>query len=124
ALNTDPQDATRGMMCHVGPALTSAGAALTSPNACFCPCKGPHIGHVSRAEKARRSGRAAMKKRDVPSMVVSALTQRIFGSANDRRIKKCQPQVDAINALEPELKALSDDQLRARTADFRQRIEN
>ncbi|MBU1175708.1 MAG: preprotein translocase subunit SecA [Alphaproteobacteria bacterium] len=52
-------------------------------------------------------------------MVVAAIARRIFGSVNDRRIKKLQPQVDAINALEPEFAKLSDDQLRTRTAEFR-----
>ena len=53
---------------------------------------------------------------------LSTFARKIFGSANDRRIKGYQPRVDAINALEPELTALSDDQLRARTAEFRAKI--
>ncbi len=52
-------------------------------------------------------------------MVVAAIAKRFFGSVNDRRIKKLQPKVDAINALEPELEKLSDDELRARTQMFR-----
>jgi len=51
-----------------------------------------------------------------------ALAKRLFGSANDRYIKGLGQTVDAINALEPELEALSDDDLRARTVDFRQRV--
>jgi len=49
---------------------------------------------------------------------------RIFGSANERRIKGLRPKVEAINALEPEIAALTDEQLRARTADFREQIAN
>ena len=52
-------------------------------------------------------------------MVVAAIAKRFFGSVNDRRIKKLQPKVDAINALEPEMEKLSDDELRARTQMFR-----
>ena len=52
-------------------------------------------------------------------MVVAAIARRIFGSVNDRRVKKLQPKVDAINALEPELQKLTDDELRARTQQFR-----
>ncbi|VAW16451.1 Protein translocase subunit SecA [hydrothermal vent metagenome] len=52
-------------------------------------------------------------------MVVAALARRIFGSANDRRVKSYQPLVDAINALEPEVEKLSDEALRARTGEFR-----
>ena len=57
-------------------------------------------------------------------MVVAAIARRIFGSANDRRVKRYQAKVDAINALEPELAKLSDDALRARTAEFRSQLEN
>ena len=48
-----------------------------------------------------------------------ALAKKIFGSANDRRLKTFAPKVQAINALESEVAALSDDALRARTDDFR-----
>ena len=55
-------------------------------------------------------------------MVVAAIAKRIFGSANDRRVKRYQGEVDAINALEPELAKLSDGELRARTAEFRKML--
>jgi preprotein translocase subunit SecA len=51
-----------------------------------------------------------------------ALARRIFGSANDRYIKSLAPIVATINELEPQLEALSDDALRARTAEFRQQL--
>jgi preprotein translocase subunit SecA len=51
-----------------------------------------------------------------------AFAKKIFGSANDRRVKGYQPNVKAINAMEPELEKLSDDDLRARTAAFRAEI--
>src|SRR5712691_5886276 len=51
--------------------------------------------------------------------MIGALARKIFGSANDRRVRKYQPRVDAINALEQELEALSDEALRARTEEFR-----
>jgi len=53
---------------------------------------------------------------------LNTLARKIFGSSNDRRIKGYQPRVDAINALEPELRALSDDQLKAKTSEFRGNI--
>ncbi|MCB9994718.1 MAG: preprotein translocase subunit SecA [Hyphomicrobiaceae bacterium] len=56
-------------------------------------------------------------------MVVATLARKIFGSSNDRRIKRYMPLVSAINALEPELEKLSDEDLRARTAGFRAEIE-
>jgi preprotein translocase subunit SecA len=52
------------------------------------------------------------------------LAQKIFGSSNERIIKNLRPHVAAINALEPSYTALSDEQLRAKTLEFRQQIEN
>ena len=55
---------------------------------------------------------------------LGGIARKIFGSANDRRIKGMRPRVEAINAMENELAALSDDALRARTAQFRQDLAN
>ncbi|HEU5285647.1 MAG TPA: preprotein translocase subunit SecA [Sphingomicrobium sp.] len=52
----------------------------------------------------------------------AALAKSIFGSANDRYVRSLGKYVDAINALEPAISALSDDQLRAQTDLFRQRL--
>ena len=57
-------------------------------------------------------------------MVVASIARRIFGSANDRRVKSFQPKVDAINALEAEMEKLTDDQLKARTDEMRQQVAN
>src|SRR3989441_1054994 len=48
---------------------------------------------------------------------------KVFGSSNQRYLKTVQPTVDKINELEPALKRLSDDQLRARTAVFKEQIQ-
>src|SRR5438552_5345858 len=56
--------------------------------------------------------------------MINALARKIFGSANDRRIRSYGPRVEAINALEPELEALSDEALRARTEAFREQLAN
>ena len=50
---------------------------------------------------------------------LNSLARKIFGSANDRRIKSYLPKVASINVLEDELRVLSDDALKARTAEFR-----
>ncbi|HVN92629.1 MAG TPA: preprotein translocase subunit SecA [Terracidiphilus sp.] len=47
---------------------------------------------------------------------------KIFGTANERAIKRLMPIVAQINALEPETKKLSDEELRAKTAEFKERI--
>jgi preprotein translocase subunit SecA len=55
---------------------------------------------------------------------LGALARKIFGSANDRKIKAFQAKVEQINALEPEVQALSDEALRARTDEFREQLKN
>ena len=49
--------------------------------------------------------------------MIGAVARKLFGSSNDRRIRTYRPRVDEINALEPEVAALSDEALRARTAE-------
>ncbi len=46
---------------------------------------------------------------------IGTITKKVFGTANDRKIKAVQPLVDKINALEPEFEKLSDDEIKART---------
>ena len=53
------------------------------------------------------------------SLKFDSVMKRVFGSSNDRRLKGYRPKVAAINALEPEFEALSDDELLAKTAEFR-----
>ncbi len=54
--------------------------------------------------------------------MIGAIARRLFGSANERFLKTLQKDVDAINALEPHLEALSDDELAARTPWLRERL--
>ncbi|EYR79746.1 preprotein translocase subunit SecA [Shinella sp. 838] len=53
---------------------------------------------------------------------LGGIARKLFGSSNDRRIRSYKPRVDAINALEPQMKALSDDALRAKTVEFREQL--
>jgi hypothetical protein len=54
--------------------------------------------------------------------MLGALAKKLFGSSNDRRVKGYGPRVAAINALEKEVSALSDEALQARTAAFREQL--
>src|SRR6202162_6236764 len=54
--------------------------------------------------------------------MIGAVARKLFGSANDRRIRAFRPRVDEINALEPELEALSDEALRGRTDAFKKQV--
>ena len=55
--------------------------------------------------------------------MINTLLGKVFGTKNERELKRLMPQVEAINALEPQMKQLSDDQLRAKTDEFRQRVQ-
>lgn len=55
-------------------------------------------------------------------MVTQILT-KIFGTKHDREMKKLQPLVEQINALEPAMKALTDDQLKAKTPELQARLK-
>lgn len=54
-------------------------------------------------------------------MITRALT-KIFGSKHDRDMKRLQPLIDQINSLEPSMQALNNDQLKAKTAEFKERL--
>ncbi len=54
--------------------------------------------------------------------MISRLLSSIFGSRNDRLLKKYQARVAAINALEPAMQALSNEQLAAKTSEFREQL--
>src|SRR5205807_7877096 len=49
---------------------------------------------------------------------------KVFGSSNERFLKSIRTTIEEINALEPEIQQLSDDQLRERTAFFKARIQD
>jgi preprotein translocase subunit SecA len=68
---------------------------------------------------ARRGQRTLGTER---TRMIGALAQKLFGSANDRRIKTYRARVDQINALEKELEGLSDEALRARTDEFKRQL--
>ncbi len=57
-------------------------------------------------------------------MVVARLAKRLFGNANDKRIKAFQGRVNAINALESEYEKLSDAELKSKTDEFRKQLES
>src|SRR5262249_28807604 len=54
--------------------------------------------------------------------MITGLLKKVFGSRNDRLLRQYIHAVRAINALEPEVAKLSDDELKAKTADFKRRV--
>jgi preprotein translocase subunit SecA len=55
--------------------------------------------------------------------LINSLVAKVFGTKNEREIKRLLPRVDAINALEPQMQKLSDAELRGKTDEFRQRLQ-
>jgi preprotein translocase subunit SecA len=55
--------------------------------------------------------------------MINTILTKIFGSQHERDVKKMLPTVEAINALEPEIRKLSDAELRAKTAEFRTQLD-
>lgn len=53
-----------------------------------------------------------------------SIAKKIFGTVNDRILKKLQPQIDEINSYEEQIKKLSDDELRNKTDDFKQALKD
>lgn len=56
--------------------------------------------------------------------MLSTIVTKIFGSRNDRILRRLNKQVAKINALEPQFEAMSDKELKAKTAEFRERLQN
>src|SRR6187551_3629167 len=54
--------------------------------------------------------------------MIGQLLAKVIGTQNEREIKRLRPLVAEINALEPAIQPLTDEQLRAKTAEFRQRV--
>ncbi len=55
--------------------------------------------------------------------MLDTLLRKVFGSQNDRELKRMQPAVERINQLEPQMVGMSDDDLKAKTGEFKQRLE-
>ncbi|MDE1991603.1 MAG: preprotein translocase subunit SecA [Rhizobiaceae bacterium] len=53
---------------------------------------------------------------------LGGIARKLFGSSNDRRVRSFQPNVAAINALEEQMRALSDEALAGKTVEFRQQL--
>src|SRR5262249_61031654 len=56
--------------------------------------------------------------------MLNTLLRKVFGTKHERDVKRLQPNVAAINALEPQLGSLDDAALRAKSREFRMRLED
>jgi len=56
--------------------------------------------------------------------MLGGIVKKLFGTKHDRQMKKLRPQLDAINALESTIAKLTDDELRGKTAEFKQKLDN
>src|SRR3954463_10630357 len=56
--------------------------------------------------------------------MLDTLLAKVFGTQNERELKKIRPIVDAVNALEPPIQALTDGELREKTPELKRRVAN
>ncbi len=56
--------------------------------------------------------------------MIQPILKSIFGTKHDREMKAIKPIVDRINSLEPAVQQMSDDQLKAKTSEFKNRLKN
>src|SRR2546421_2318841 len=54
--------------------------------------------------------------------MIQTVLAKVFGTENERQLKRLRPLVEEVNAVEPEISVLSDDQLRAKTTELRKRL--
>jgi len=59
----------------------------------------------------------------VKDFMIGTLIKKIVGSKNERELKRIRPMIQRINALEPQVRPLTDDQLRAKTSELKERID-
>jgi preprotein translocase subunit SecA len=64
-----------------------------------------------------------LRSRGEDILMIQNLLGKVFGTKNERELKRMQPLVAAINAREPEIERLSDEELRGKTGEFRQQLE-
>ena len=55
---------------------------------------------------------------------LGTISRKVFGSANDRKVKSVRPLIEQINALEPQFKAMSDDEIKAKTVELQGRAQS
>ena len=56
--------------------------------------------------------------------MIQAVLRQVFGTKHEREMKSIRPVIDKINSLEPSIKVLSDEQLKAKTIEFKERLKN
>src|SRR6202453_4871942 len=54
--------------------------------------------------------------------MINSILTKIFGSRNQREMERLAPKVELVNSFEPAIKALTDDQLKGKTAEFKERL--
>ena len=92
--------------------------------------RGPYVAQAPGSRAVSSSSRSCLSKRDRPAGTLYFVAQnlgsfeKVLRVGEGRRLKRLAQQAAYIGTLEPEFEALSDDELRGKTAEFNQRIEN
>src|ERR1700691_3985923 len=80
--------------------------------------------YASKYARLKEIGGGSSRHSEGFHSLINTLIGKVFGTKNERVIKSLMPRVEAINALEPQMQKLSDAELRAKTDEFRQRIQD
>ncbi len=96
--------------------------AIGLAEAVSLPGNGLLAGLITQTSRKLVLGPIAAHELLKDTRLFNQLLAKVFGTSNERAVKRLLPKVAEINALEPEIKALSDEQLRAKTVEFRQRV--
>ena len=79
-------------------------------------------GPATLQRRGNTSEEADQKQGQRNKELIGKALAKVFGTSNERAIKRMRPLVEQMNDLEPEMKQLTDEQLRAKTNEFRARI--
>ncbi len=84
---------------------------------------GPLLGPVGEAGKANSQHEYVRAESSKHMLGIGTITKKVFGTANDRKIKAVKPLVEQINALEPDFEKLTDEEIRDRTEQLAMRAQ-
>ena len=101
----------------VPPAKSELGVLGGEPCQLFLACSASKYARLKRDKLGQFSPSEGFHG------LINTLIGKVFGTKNERVIKSLMPKVEAINALEPQMQKLTDAELRAKTDEFRQRIQ-
>ena len=119
------RETLRGMTCRRRELIQCAGRTVAGPpggsTLAFFPRIEARIRSLRPPRAAPLDPRADATK---GTSMIAWLLQKVLGTKHERELKRLRPRVAAINDLEPKIQKLTDEELRAKTAEFKQKLDN